>query len=525
LYLDGLHSGQGILDLRNTVRFLLGDTAMELTGTDPTRTVLQYLREDVGLCGTKEGCAEGDCGACTVMVAARDARGGIRYRPVNSCIMFMPALDGKQLLTVEHLRAADDALHPVQQAMVDHHASQCGFCTPGFVMSLAALYMSNETPDRTGLAYALAGNLCRCTGYRPILDAAQTALAGARPAPDLALRQRLDALDTDSDRLEMTGAERRFVAPRTLGELTAILAAEPAALVLAGGTDIGLWVTKQHRHLPLLVATEHVAELQRIEISDTHLTIGAAVTYADAMADLAALHPGIASLLRRIGSRQIRERGTVGGNIANASPIGDMPPLLLVLDAVLVLASAAGERRLPLRDFFQAYRKTALAAGEVIAGIEIPRPHIDVRLGVYKISKRFDQDISAICGAFALRLDQDRVDSIRIAYGGMAAIPMRAAAAEQVLTGEVWTEAAVRAAMVEIDAGFSPLSDMRASASYRSLVARNLMLKFYLEHPAPQTAPIRLRLDLPETARADTARALAGRTLGSRLPAPPGPRM
>jgi xanthine dehydrogenase small subunit len=489
--------------LRATIRFLLGKHARALEGADPTRTVLQYLREDEGLCGTKEGCAEGDCGACTVTLAERDDKGGIRYRAVNSCIMFVPALDGKQLVAVEHLAGEGGALHPVQQAMVDHHASQCGFCTPGFVMSLATMHMAGETPDRDGIVDALAGNLCRCTGYRPILDAANAAL-GAERLPDHPgmLREQLDALGTDSETLECEGAGRRFIAPRSLTELTDILAREPMALILGGGTDVGLWVTKQHRDLPLMVATEFVPALRRIAMTETHVTIGGAVTYADAMEALAAIHPAIGGLIRRIGSRQIRERGTIGGNVANASPIGDMPPLLLALDAVLILASAKGMRRLPVAEFFAAYRTTALGAGEVLAAIEIPRPSSDTRLAVYKVSKRFDQDISAVCGAFALRLEGGRVRSVRIAYGGMAAIPCRTTAVEDALTGRLWNGETLRAGMAELDAAFTPLSDMRASAGYRTLVARNLLLKFYLEHPAENEVALPLRLDLPEGQRA-----------------------
>jgi xanthine dehydrogenase small subunit len=465
--------------------------------------VLQYLREDEGLCGTKEGCAEGDCGACTVTIAERDDADGIRYRAVNSCIMFVPGLDGKQLLAVEHLAGDASGLHPVQQAMVDHHASQCGFCTPGFVMSLATMHMAGERPDRAGIVDALAGNLCRCTGYRPILDAAEAALgAEGLPHHPGALRHQLDALRTDEETLECEGAGRRFVAPRSMAELTEILAREPMALILGGGTDVGLWVTKQHRDLPLVVTTEYVPALRQIATTDTHVTIGGAVTYADAMAALAAMHSAIGALIRRIGSRQIRERGTIGGNVANASPIGDMPPLLLALDAVLILESAAGVRRLPVEQFFQGYRMTALGAGEVLAAIEIPRPAHDIRFAVYKVSKRFDQDISAVCGAFALRLEDGRVQSVRIAYGGMAAIPRRATTVEEALTGRPWTAETLRAAMAALDAAFTPLSDMRASADYRTLVARNLLLKFYLEHPAETEAARPLRLDLPQGLRA-----------------------
>jgi xanthine dehydrogenase small subunit len=493
--------------LRATIRFLLGKHARELAGTDPTRTVLQYLREDEGLCGTKEGCAEGDCGACTVTLAERDDKDGIRYRAVNACIMFVPALDGKQLLSVEHLAGEAGGLHPVQQAMVDHHASQCGFCTPGFVMSLATMHMTGETPDRAGIVDALAGNLCRCTGYRPILDAAAAVLSAPSEAKSLPhhrddLRLQLESLGTDDETLECEGAGRRFVAPRSVTELTGILAREPMALILGGGTDVGLWVTKQHRDLPLVVTTEYVPALRRIAATDAHVTIGGAVTYADAMEALAAMHPAIGGLIRRIGSRQIRERGTIGGNVANASPIGDMPPLLLALDAMLILASSTGVRRLPVEQFFQGYRATALGAGEVLAAIEIPRPSSDTRLAVYKVSKRFDQDISAVCGAFALRLEGGRVQSIRIAYGGMAAIPRRATTTEDGLTGTMWTVDTLRAAMADLDAAFTPLSDMRASADYRKLVARNLLLKFYLEHPAETEAAFALRLDMPEGLRA-----------------------
>jgi xanthine dehydrogenase small subunit len=489
--------------LRTGIRFLLGKEARSLTEVDPTRTVLDYLREDEGLCGTKEGCAEGDCGACTVMLAERDGEGSVRYRPVNSCIMFLGALDGKQLLTVDHLRGPNGNLHPVQQAMLEHHASQCGFCTPGFVVSLATLHLEGVIPNRAEIADALAGNLCRCTGYRPIYDAARSALTGvpdraARIEQGLALAESLAALGADAEGFALAGEGRRLLAPRSLAELTEILAQEPEALILGGGTDIGLWVTKQQRHLPLLVATENVPELRRIEETEQGLTIGAAVSYADAAASLSALHPAIPGLIRRIGSRQIRERGTIGGNIANASPIGDMPPLLIALGATLVLASREGRRRLPIENFFQSYRQTALAPGEVLAEIEIPRPAAETRIGIYKVSKRFDQDISAVCAGFALRLEGSRVASLRIGYGGMAAIPTRALAVEDSLAGEIWGLPSVEKAMVTLDGLFVPLSDMRASASYRSLIARNLLLKFYLEHPAAGEDALELRLDQPE---------------------------
>ncbi|GAB0115063.1 xanthine dehydrogenase small subunit [Acidisoma sp. C75] len=490
--------------MRHDIRFLLGSEERRISGADPTRSVLDYLREDEQLHGTKEGCAEGDCGACTVLLAERTADGGLRRRPVNACIMFLPALDGKQVMTVEHLAGPDGRLHPVQQAMLDHHASQCGFCTPGFVMSLTALYEERASPgaglpDRPAIADALAGNLCRCTGYRPILDAAAAALAQpqAQAQAGDAIAARLAALGTEAATLACGTAARRFMAPRSLGELTALLAAMPEALLLGGGTDVALWVTKQQRDLPLLIATGAVAEMLEIAEDGAALRIGGAVAYADAAAALARLAPAAAGLIRRIGSRQIRERGTIGGNIANASPIGDMPPPLIALGASLLLVSASGRRRLPIAEFFLDYRRTALLPGEVIAAIEIPRPAPALRLGVYKVSKRFDQDISAVCAAFAIRLEGGTVAEARLAYGGMAAIPRRAAAAEAALLGAPWTEASLEAATEAMAADFTPLSDMRASAAYRAQVARNLLRKFFLEHPAEGAAPPPLRLDQP----------------------------
>lgn len=480
--------------MRTDLRFLLGEEERRISGAEPTRTVLHYLREDEHLCGTKEGCAEGDCGACTVMTAERAADGRLRFRPVNACIMFLPALDGKQLLTVEHLAGQEGGLHPVQQAMLDHHASQCGFCTPGFVMSLATLHREGAAFERGAVAEALAGNLCRCTGYRPIIDAADAALSGDAQPGEEALAAALARLGTAETTLDLVGGTGRFIAPRSLAELTALLAAEPHALLLGGGTDIGLWVTKQQKRLPLLIATEQVAEMRVTTQRDDRLIIGGAVTYADAAAALTRFQPAAAPLLRRIASRQIRERGTIGGNIGNASPIGDMPPLLMALGAVLVLASAQGERRLPLEEFFHAYRQTALRPGEVISAIEIPRTPAETRVAAYKVSKRFDQDISAVCAGFALRLEGGRVRHVCLAYGGMAAIPARAIRAEAALIGQLWSEGAVRAAMAAMAGDFTPLSDMRASAAYRARVAQNLLLKFYLEHPADGPA-MRLRLD------------------------------
>jgi xanthine dehydrogenase small subunit len=489
--------------VRETIRFLFGDELCEITRPEATQTVLEWLRSDAHpgrarFCGTKEGCAEGDCGACTVVLgepAGPGAEGGMRYRAVNACILFLPVLDGKQLLVVEHLRGPDGALHPVQQAMVEHHASQCGFCTPGFVMSLFALYHGSEPADRPRVLDALAGNLCRCTGYRPIIDAARAA-CGAIPADRFAAMApataaRLRAL-AGAEALD-TGVEGgRFIAPRSAAELARVLQAHPGATLVAGATDVGLWVTKQHRKLPVLVATEHVAELRELAERDGVLSIGAAVTYEDAFAALARHWPSMGPLLRRLGSRQIRNRGTIGGNVANASPIGDTPPALIALDAALVLRSAAGVRRMSVEEFFLGYRRTALAQGEFIERIEIPLPAPGQVFAIYKVSKRFDQDISAVCAAFRLELEAGRVRDIRIAYGGMAAVPKRCPRAEEALRGHAWDRAAVAAGMAALDAELAPITDMRASSAYRSLAARNLLLRFLLETTAQTDARVRL---------------------------------
>ncbi len=480
--------------VRDTIRFLFGETVREIRNPAPTRTVLEWLRTEARACGTKEGCAEGDCGACTVVLGA-PAGERVTYRAVNACILFLPALDGRQLLTVEHLAAPDGTLHPVQQAMVEHHASQCGFCTPGFVMSLFALQHAGAGASRAAAREALAGNLCRCTGYRPILDAALAACAG--PAADRFAVQEAATAATlrgweDAPGLAVEQGGQRFIAPRSTAELTTALQRHPDATLLAGGTDVGLWVTKQHRHLETVIAVERVAELDRVAERDGVLEIGAGATYEAAEAALVRHWPSLRPLLLRLGSRQIRNRGTIGGNVANASPIGDMPPALIALDATLVLRGGAGARRLPAEAFFLGYRRTALAPGEFLERIEIPLPAPGAMFATYKVSKRFEQDISAVCGAYRLTLAEGRVRDIRIAYGGMAAIPKRATATEQSLLGRPWDRASVAAAMAALDAELSPIDDMRASAAYRRLVARNLLLRLLLESAPDGDAPVRL---------------------------------
>jgi len=471
------------------IRFYLNDTLVYLDAVPPTRTVLEWLREERRLTGTKEGCAEGDCGACTVVVGEHcdrsDGSADLRWRAINSCITFVPALDGRQLVTVDRLRAADGALHPVQQALVDAHGSQCGFCTPGFVMSLWALYQDKRqcgerVVTRAEAAEALSGNLCRCTGYRPIVDAACAMTAGPWVAPDeAAITQRLAALAQDAP-LSHVSPQGEFHAPRRLADLLALRAALPDARLVAGTTDVGLWVTKQHRALPALLSTSHVAELRALDTRDGVLSIGAAVPLTDALAALAHHVPSSRDYWRRFASPPVRNSGTLGGNVANGSPIGDAMPVLIALGAQLVLASLRGERRLPIEDFYFGYQKTALAPDEVLRAIEVPvadRP----ALVAYKLSKRFDQDISALTLAIALRLEGDVLREVRIGVGGMAAVPSRARATEAALRGRTFDEAALRDAQAALAGEFSPITDMRASAAYRIQAAGNLLRRAWLQ--------------------------------------------
>jgi xanthine dehydrogenase small subunit len=455
--------------MRDTIQFRLGPHERSLRNVDPTMTVLEYLRGPERLCGTKEGCAEGDCGACTVVLVDRHGR----HEAVNACILFVPSLDGRQLLTVEHLAAADATPHPVQQAMVDRHGSQCGFCTPGFVMSMFAL--SNQArPDRAAVNEALAGNLCRCTGYRPIVDAALAVCTGHEVPATI-------ALPVADGALALTHGVKRWFSPCSSDELARTLLDHPEAVIVAGATDVGLWVTKQRQTLPAVVSLDAVADLGRVEETADMIRIGAGAAYQDALPVLEKHFPDFGAMIRRIGSRQIRNRGTIGGNIANASPIGDTPPALLALDASLVLRRGDARRSVKLDDFFTGYRRTVLAAGEFIERIDVPVPRWGESFRCYKVSKRFDQDISAVCGAFRLRLIDGVVRDIRIGFGGMAATPVRATAVEAALMGRPWTEPTIRTAQTVMDSAFSPLSDMRASAAYRRTVARNLLLKCFLE--------------------------------------------
>lgn len=469
----------------DAVRFVLGLEAHEVRGLPPTTTVLAYLRDHCRRVGTKEGCAEGDCGACTVVLGEVDGEGGaIRYRAVNSCIQFLPQLHGKQLITVEDLCGEDGALHPVQQAMVEEHASQCGFCTPGFVMSLFAMFHGAGDAGRAAVDDALAGNLCRCTGYAPIIRAAQKipALRGADKfnAAHKTTAKKLRAAN-DGETLTVRANGQNYFAPRTLRELLQLRARHVEATIVAGATDAGLWVTKQLRRLGPVLDTGRVAELRRLRERAGVLEIGAAVTYRDAAAALTVHYPALGELMRRLGSVQVRNVATIGGNIANGSPIGDMPPPLIAAGSRVVLRSARGAREIALEDFFSGYGKQDLRADEVLEKILLPLPPAGLHFNVYKLSKRFDQDISIVCGAFALRMQKQKVAAIRIAFGGLAGVPKRARRAEQALAGKTWNESTVAAALAALEKEYAPLGDLRGSAAYRTLAAKNLLRRFYLE--------------------------------------------
>jgi xanthine dehydrogenase small subunit len=483
------------------IRFVHRSQTVSVEGLAPLRTVLDWLREDARCTGTKEGCGEGDCGACTVIVAeladaatASDAPGTrativgeVSLRPVNACIRFLPTLDGKALLTVEDLAAlaAPAALHPAQQAMVNCHGSQCGFCTPGFVMTLAHSHAchtaAGTVPTRQQLADELAGNLCRCTGYRPILDAGEQMFKLPAAAFDTAtLAAQLRTLQAEPPLAyaapNPAAGERvdHFYAPRTLDEFAALREARPQARLLAGATDVGLWVNKQFRDLGDVLYIGEVDELKRIGVVDDELRIGAAAPLEDAWSALAVHWPALGDVWRRFA-------GPLGGNIANGSPIGDGAPILMALDARLQLRRGIGTRVLSLDAFYVDYMKNRLEPGEFIEHIAVPLPSGAQRFRAYKISKRYDCDISALCAGLRVDVDGGVVTGARFAYGGMAAVVKRAARAEAAVVGRPWDAATLQAAMAAIDLDFTPLTDLRASSDYRQQTARNLLKRLWLE--------------------------------------------
>jgi xanthine dehydrogenase small subunit len=475
--------------VRTTLRFLLGEELRELAGFDPTLTILDWLRLDERLIGTKEGCAEGDCGACTVVVG-RLIDGVVQYRAINACISPLAALDGRQLLTIEHLRH-NRSLHPVQRAMVDHHGSQCGFCTPGIVMSLFALWLNETDASEERIEDALAGNLCRCTGYQPIIAAGRHMFAASsrerKRWREVATRAaaRLAAL-ADRHTLEITRDGRNFIAPAGLDAFAEFYLRKPEATIVSGATDVGLWITKEMRLIGTVLHPGRIAELERIENRRGELAIGAMASLTDAGEALAKLHPHLGELIRRFGGEQIRNAGTVGGNIANGSPIGDLPPALIALGATLVLRRGKERREMPLERFFLAYKKQDRHPGEFVEAVCVPRLGASDLFHVSKVSKRFDEDISAVCGAFHLARDRrGSIVAARLVFGGMAATPKRAALTEAALIGKRWSEATAAQAAVRLTQDFQPIDDWRASARYRMLIAQNLLRRFAIETARP----------------------------------------
>jgi len=466
------------------IRFFHRGQVVDVDALSPTTTVLQYLREHAACTGTKEGCAEGDCGACTVIQGELDATGKLQLRNVNACTQFLPTLDGRALLTVEDL-GGPEQLNPAQQALVDCHGSQCGFCTPGFVMSLTACYEAHQAagtrPTRQELADDLAGNLCRCTGYRPILDAGERMFdAPTRVLDREPITAALRELAKDEP-LDYHHAGQRFHAPQSIHDLALLRETYPQATLLAGSTDIGLWVNKQFRVLPELIYTGRVDALKAIREEDGGLWIGAAASLEDAWAALTELAPSLAELWRRFASPPVRHAGTLGGNIANGSPIGDGAPALIALGADVILRKGTQQRRLPLQDFYLDYMKKDLQPGEFVEALHVPKPDTSWAISAHKVSKRHDSDISAVCAVLALQLRNGTVQQARFVFGGMAAIVKRAAAAEAAVVGQPWVEATAEAAAKALVNDFKPMTDMRASDGYRLKVSQNLFRKLWLE--------------------------------------------
>jgi xanthine dehydrogenase small subunit len=480
------------------IQFFYRGEVQSVSNCPPTRTLLQHLREDLHCTGTKEGCAEGDCGACTVVVAELQPNGEVAMKSVNSCIQFVPTLDGKAVFSVEDLKQPNGDMHPVQEALVECHGSQCGFCTPGFAMSLWSLYLKQEdagtlktAPCRKTIDETLSGNLCRCTGYRPIIDAARR--MGELPEVGFdreALKASLQAIQRDQ-MFSYTHDGQTFYAPRTLAELSALRAEKPTATIVAGSTDVGLWVTKQMRNLGDMIYVRQVQELYQMEEKDGWLTIGAAVNLNDAY-EAACRHykEELHEMWQRFASQPIRNTGTLGGSVANGSPIGDSAPWMIALGSEIVLRSDKGQRSLLLEKFYLDYMKKDWQPGEFVEAVRIPLPRENVKFRTYKLAKRYDQDISAVCAAFAVTLVDGMVTNAHIAYGGMAATSRRAPLAEAALNGKRWDEAVLKTAMEALAKDYTPLSDMRATAAYRMKTAQNLLRRFWLETNPDSAMPI-----------------------------------
>lgn len=475
-----------MVEVTNAIRFLLNGEEISLTDVAPDLTLLDWLRLERRLRGSKEGCAEGDCGACTVLVG-RLFGDEVIYDSVTACIRFVGSLHGTHVVTIEHLRGENGALHPVQQAMVDHHGSQCGFCTPGFVMSLYGLWMRNPSPTRPAIEKALQGNLCRCTGYAPIVRAGEAMGTYGQPQGDvlwaerIAVKEKIKALN-DGRRVVIGEGDRQIIIPASLDDFAAAYEANPNARIVAGSTDVGLWVTKFMRNIGPVIFIGHLQELKRIAENASEVRFYAGVSYSEALPVMQANFPQLGELWNRIAGEQIRNMGTIGGNIANGSPIGDTPPPFIALGAKLGLRRGEHRREIKLEDYFLAYGKQDRHPGEFVESVTLPLLPAGETFATYKISKRREEDISALCGAFRVFVsDAGVVGMARIAFGGMAATPKRAKAVEAALVGKPWTMETVEAALPAFASDYQPISDMRASAEYRLLAAQNLLKRFFLD--------------------------------------------
>lgn len=442
------------------IEFLLNGEAVTVDGNSPTRTLLDYLREECGLTGTKEGCNEGDCGACSIMITDDDGT-----KALNACILFLPQLHGKSVRTVEGLAAPDGTLHPVQSEMIENHGSQCGFCTPGFIMSMAAAHQNGETNHDD----VLAGNLCRCTGYVPIIRAARAAEKFAKPKH----------LQINKLPVTKTIQSERVFVPKTSDELADWYIGNPDATLIGGATDVGLWVNKDLCDLSSVAFIGQIDDLRGIEISDSGMAIGASVTLSQLHKAVAKKYASLGELVRRYGSTQVRNAATIGGNIANGSPIGDSPPALIALGAQLYLRRGDDFRNMALEDYFIDYGKQDRKIGEFIIGVAIPEQPNNLKC--YKITKRFDQDISTLCGCFNITRHSGKITSARIAFGGMAETPKRATSVETALIGKPWTQDTITAAVTKFSTDYQPISDVRASATYRAQTAQNLLQRYFDE--------------------------------------------
>ena len=465
----------------NIIEFIFNNKIFKITDPDPNETILNFVRLKLKKTGTKEGCAEGGCGACTIVLGEL-VKNNIKYKAINACIAFLPILNGKQLILVEDLISSDGKLHPVQNAMVKFHGSQCGFCTPGFVMSMFAMYKNNKSLNDEIINDSLSGNLCRCTGYRPIIDAAKSLNKTIDNDEFVKFKKKTIKLfkKIKIKNLEIKKENKKYFAPNTILELKKILKKNPDAKLLSGGTDLSLEVTKSRKELKKIISLNSIKELDFINNKKNEIEIGAGTSLIEFEKLIKKHYPDFTSILKRYGSVQIRNVGTIAGNIATASPIGDTLPLLLSLDAKIILDGAKKRELISLNKFFISYRKTRLKKGQFIYSVKIPIYKKNI-FKAYKISKRFDDDISSVCGSFNIEIDKNRIKKIKIAYGGMSEIPKRAKNTEKTLINSIFSEKIFVKAIKNLESDYRPIDDMRASKSYRMEIAKNLLLKCFLE--------------------------------------------